>query len=151
MCSINSKCPIKPLLPTGTLMPNSSNQSTKMIQSKKIKNSIGKTFYNNHQIIVDISIGSIQYIKKVNFYYKSTPLPFHHLNWNSYGETYTDSIELAAIYLTLLSNKKIPNSVIFPFYFKDNSVYALGLQNGSIIQYMVNPADAYFYAYYKNA
>lgn len=150
MCSINSKCPIQPILPSGTLMPNSSNQSTKMIQAKKIKNNKGMTFYNNQQIALDILIGVVQYIKHVIFYYKSSPIPFYHLNWTSYGNTYEESIELAAIYLTLLSNKKIPNSVIFPFFFKDNVVYALGLQNGSIIQYTINPADAYYYAYYKN-
>lgn len=144
-------CPKKAILPTGTLMPNSSNLSTKMIQSKKIKTNLGLTFYNNNVVSLDILIGTIQYIKIMTFYYKSSPVPFYHINWTNYGSTYEESIQNAAIYLTLLSNKHIPNYVIFPFYTNDNLVYALGFQKGNIVQYTVNPIDSYFYAYYKNA
>lgn len=143
-------CPKKAILPTGTLMPNSSNLSTKMIQSKKIKTNLGFTFYNNNPIVLDILIGNIQYIKNMTFYYKSTPVPFYTIQWNEYGSTFEESIQNAAIYLTLLSNKKIPSAVIFPFYIKDNEVYALGLKNGNIIQYIINPIDSYYYAFYKN-
>ncbi len=144
-------CPKKAILPTGTLMPNTSNESTKMIQAKKIKTNLGFTFYNNNPIVFDILIGTIQYIKIMTFYYKSNPIPFYAMQWNEYGSTYEESIQNAAIYLTLLSTKKIPNSVIFPFFTKDNLVYALGFQKGNIIQYTVNPYDSYYYAYYKNA
>lgn len=143
-------CPTKAILPTGTLMPNSSNISSKMRQSKQIQRHYGMTFYNNNLTTLDVLIGTIQYIKKISFYYKSTPVTFYDLNWNSYGSSYEDSIKNAAIYLTLLSNKKIPNSVIFPFFTKDNLVYALGFQNGNIIHYTLNPVYAYYYAYKKD-
>ncbi len=142
-------CPKKAILPTGTLMPNSSNLSTKMIQAKKINTKLGLTFYNNNPISFDILIGSIQYIKNMTFYYKSTPLPFYEIQWNTYGSTFDESIQNAAIYLTLLSTKKIPNAILFPFFTKDNQVYALGFQKGNIIQYTVNPIDSYYYAFYK--
>jgi hypothetical protein len=144
-------CPKKAILPSGTLMPNSSNLSTKTIQSKQLKTNLGLTFYNNNVISFDILIGTIQYIKKITFYYKSSPVPFHNIQFTEYGSTYDESIQNAAIYLTLLSNKKIPNSILFPFYKKDNLVYALGFQKGNIIQYTINPCDSYYYAYYKNA
>lgn len=143
-------CPTKAILPTGTLMPNSSNLSTKMIQSKKIKTNLGFTFYNNNPVVFDILIGSIQYIKNMTFYYKSTPVPYYTIQLTEYGSTFEESIQNAAIYLTLLSTKKIPSAVLFPFYSKDNEVYALGFQKGNIIQYTVNPIDSYYYAYYKN-
>lgn len=143
-------CPTKAILPTGTLMPNSSNLSTNMIQSKKIQRHTGMTFYNNNIIASDKFIGTIQYIKKISFYYKSSPISFYELNWNSFGSTYEESIQIAAIYLTLLSNKKIPNSVLFPFFIKDNLVYALGIQNGNIIHYKLNPSYYYYYAYIKD-
>jgi len=143
-------CPKKAILPTGTLMPNSSNESTKMRQSKKINTNLGLTFYNNNPVVLDILIGTIQYIKKMTFYYTSSPIPFYGIHWINYGSSYDESIQNAAIYLTLLSNKKIPTTVIFPFFIKDNLVHALGFQKGSIVLYTVNPVDSYYYAYYKN-
>ncbi len=146
-------CPKKAILPSGTLKPNSSNLSTKMLQSKQIINSkySGMTFYRNYTEYVDILIGTIQYIKQLSFYYKSNPIPFNILysDWESYHSTYDEAIKYAAIYLTLLSTKKIPNNIVFPFFYKNNVVYSLGFQNGSIVHYTMNPADAYYYAYIK--
>lgn len=143
-------CPKKALLPSGTLMPNSCNLSKKMIRSKQLRRHTGMTFYNNTAVAVDVLIATIQYINSISFYYKSIPVSFYELSWSPYASTYAKAIEYAAIYLTLLSKKKIPNSVIFPFFIKDNLVYALGFQNGNIIQYTVYPSDSYYYAFIKN-
>lgn len=145
-------CPKKAILPSGTLKPNSSNLSTKRIQSNKITHSNSMSFYRNVTISVDIPLGTIQYIKTFSFYYKAIPTTFYQLEeWVEYASNYDDAIKNAAIYLTLLSNKRIPHNVIFPFFYKDNLVYSLGLLNGSITHYSVNPADAYYYAFIKKS
>jgi hypothetical protein len=144
-------CPSKANPLTGTLMPNSSNLSKKMIQSKKIRRTTGMTFYNGNELTDDVFIGSIQYVDKISFYYKLYPVPFYSLSWTSYDATYDESIKIAAIYLTLLSNIKFPNTLLFPFFTRDDLVYALGMHNGVVILHTVNPADSYYYAFKKTS
>lgn len=145
-------CPTQPILPSGVLMPNNANLSSKMKQSMQIKNASkygGMTFYNNSKIVNEIYIGKAL---NIHFYYQSTMLTFQEIidKWVPFSDKYEDALNVAAVYITLLNVRKIPNNLMFPFYVKDDLVYALTIQNGNILMYRLNPFEKHYYAYKKD-
>jgi len=143
-------CPTAPILPTGVLAPNSSNESRKMRQAQKIKNSShhGGMKYVSNKPKTDSNIrliGEVQYISSLTFYYYAKPLTieqfFSSFPWTNYGVTQQESLKLAVLYLTMLVNvqRRLSAEIKFPYYMtppgpeNNPRVYYLTYEDGCII------------------
>lgn len=139
-------CPIAPILPTGVLAPSSGNISAKMRQAQRIKYSTahgGMRYVSNRPTVDTLirPIGQIYYAKYITFYYYAKALTISQflstIPWSNYGNTAAESLQFAAIYLTMLFNvqRRLSAELLLPYYRTSTYVYYLKYVDGCILNY----------------
>jgi hypothetical protein len=136
-------CPVPAILPTGVLAPHSGNLSQKMRQANKViySSSHGGQKYISNKPYIDPKIrpiGKIYYTRYITFYIYSDPLTistfFSMFPWSNYGNTLSESLELATLFMTMLSSipRRLSADHLLPYYATTTEVSYLKYVDGSI-------------------
>ena len=114
-----------------------------MIQANKViySSSHGGQKYISNKPYIDPKIrpiGKIYYTRYITFYLYSDPLTistfFSMFPWSNYGNTLSESLELATLFLTMLSNvpRRLSADHLLPYYATATEVSYLKYVDGSI-------------------
>ena len=153
-------CPIAAILPTGVLAPHSANMSQKMVQANKViySSSHGGQKHVSNRPYIDpniLPIGKIYYTRYITFYLYIEPLTistfFSMIPWSNYGNTLAESLELATLFLTMLSNlpRRLTPDHLLPYYATATEVSYLKYVDGSITggDILLTDTQPYFFIF----